>query len=234
MPSTDRKQRLFEDIVRLRRAERSGPDLRDIVTVRAHLERELGGSVSRSLAARLIGVSHTALQKWIDSGDVPLVFTPSGRQEVPVPALLDLYEATTAVRDSGQRRLHVMEPGLLEGRRRAETLDPTQLVSMPRGDLAEPHDRAERRNRAYHAALARRLTRPTVQKALHQLWRWSEEGNIAPQYADEWEAVLGRPLPEIRRVLCEDTQWARDLRQNSPFAGLLSEPERRKILKEIQ
>jgi hypothetical protein len=78
MASTERKQRLFEDIVRLRRAEQSSPDAREIVTVRSHLEGELGASVSRSLAARLIGVSHTGLQKWIEAGDVPVVFTPRG------------------------------------------------------------------------------------------------------------------------------------------------------------
>ena len=46
--------------------------------------------------------------------------------------------------------------------------------------------------------------------------------------------MLRRPLPEIKRVLTDDGQWARDLRQNSPFAGALSEPERRKILEEIR
>lgn len=234
MPSTERKQRLFDDIVRLRRAEQSGPDLRDIVTVRSHLERELGGSVSRSLAARLIGVSHTGLQKWIDAGDVPVVFTPNGRQEVPIAALVDLYEATSSARDSGQRRLHVMEPSILEGRTRAEALDPRKLVSAAEDGSPGPHDRAERRNRAYHAALARRLRRETVRRALHQLWRWSEEGTIDPRYAEQWEALLRRPLPEVKRVLTEDSQRASDLRQNSPFAGALSEAERRKILDEIQ
>jgi hypothetical protein len=234
MPSVERKQRLFEDIVRLRRAEQSGPDLRDIVTVRSHLERELGGSVSRSLAARLIGVSHTGLQKWIDAGDVPVVVTPSGKPEVPIAALVDLYEATSSARDSGGRRLHVMEPGIVQSRARAAALDPRTLVPAAIDGPSDPHDRAERRNRAYHAALARRLRKETVRKALHQLWRWSEEGNIDPRYAEEWEGVLRRPLPEIKRVLTEDSQRARDLRQNSPFAGALSEPERRKILEEIQ
>jgi hypothetical protein len=156
VPSTQRKQRLFEDIVRLRRTERSAPDLRDIVAVRSHLERELGGSVSRSLAARLIGVSHTALQRWIDAGDVPVVITPSGKQEVPIPAVLDLYEWTSSARDSGRRRLHVMEPALVEGRMRAEALDPKKLVTAAEAGSPEPHDRAERRNRVYHAAVARR------------------------------------------------------------------------------
>jgi hypothetical protein len=234
VPSIERKQRLFEDIVRLRRAEQSATDPRDIVTVRAHLEQELGASVSRSLAARLIGVSHTGLQRWIDAGDVPVVVAPSGKQEVPVPALVDLYEATSSARDSGRRRLHVMEPAMAEGRTRAEALDPRRLLSFADDGPTDPHDRAERRNRAYHAAVARRLSKDTVRRALHQLWRWSEEGNIDPRYADEWEALLRRPLPEIKRVLTEDSQRARDLRQSSPFAGALSEPERRKILEEIR
>ena len=206
--------------------------MRDIVTVRSHLERELGGSVSRSLAARLLGVSHTALQKWIDAGDVPVVITPSGRKEVPVAALVDLYEAISSERESGRRRLHVMEPAMAGARARAEALKPRNLIH---GDLdvSDPHDRAERRNRAYHAAIARHLRKRTVERALHQLWRWYEEGNIDPRYADAWEDVLRRPLPEIKKVLTEDSQRARDLRQNSPFAGALSEPERRKILEEI-
>jgi hypothetical protein len=217
--STQRKQLLFEDIVRLRRAEQTSDDARDIVAVRSHLEQELGRSVSRSLAARLIGVSHTGLQKWIDAGDVPVVVTQTGREEVPVSALVDLYEAVKSARESGQRRLHVMEPAVVEGRRRASALAPTKLIAPPPDSSSDPHDRAERRNRAYHAAVAERLRRDMVRRALHQLWRWQEEGNIDPRYAVQWEAVLRQPVPEIKRVLTEDSQRARDLRQNSPFAG---------------
>jgi hypothetical protein len=232
VPSVTRKERLFQDIVRLRRAEREAPGARDIVTVRSHLEHELGGSVSRSLAARLLGVSHTALQRWIDAGDVPVVITPSDRIAVPVAALVDLHEAVSSERRSGQRRLHVIEPSMTEARARADALEPNRLISG--SDSSDPHDRAERRNRAYHAAVARNLRKRTVERALHQLWRWDEEGNVDPRYAAAWEDVLRRPLPEIKRALTDDSQWARDLRQNSPFAGALSEPERRKILKEIR
>jgi hypothetical protein len=232
VPSTSRKELLFQDIVRLRRAEHQSPGVRDIVTVRSHLEQELGGSVSRSLAARLLGVSHTALQKWIDAGDVPVVITPEGRIGVPVSALVDLHEAIRAQRESGQRKLHVMEPAMAQARARAETLQPARLIDEQ--ESPDPHDRAERRNRAYHAAVARHLRKRTVERALHQLWRWDEEGTIDPRYAQAWEDVLRRPLPEIKRFLSEDSQHARDLRQNSPFAGALSEPERRRILEEIR
>jgi hypothetical protein len=232
VPSTARKERLFQDIVRLRRAEQRSPGVRDIVTVRSHLEQELGGSVSRSLAARLLGVSHTALQKWIDAGDVPVIITPSGKTGVPVSALVDLYEAISSQRESGRRKLHVIEPTMAQARALAETLQPNRLIDDE--DSPDPHDRAERRSRAYHAAVARHLRKRTVERALHQLWRWDEEGTIDPRYAEAWEEVLRRPLPEIKRFLIEESQRARDLRQNSPFAGALSEPERRRILEEIR
>jgi hypothetical protein len=147
-------------------------------------------------------------------------------------ALVDLYEAISAEREAGQRRLHVMEPTMVEARARADALDPTRLIDDH--DVPDAHDRAERRNRAYHTAVARHLRKTIVERALHQLWRWEEEGTIDPRYAEAWEEVLRRPLPEIKRILTEDSQQARDLRQNSPFAGALSEPERRKILKEIR
>jgi len=73
-----------------------------------------------------------------------------------------------------------------------------------------------------------------VDEARHRIWEWREDGRIDARYADQWEEVLRRPLPEIRDVLSEDSEWASDLRQNSPFAGMLSEAERRKILATVR
>jgi hypothetical protein len=72
-----------------------------------------------------------------------------------------------------------------------------------------------------------------VEDARHLLWEWRERGAIDERYADEWESVLDKPIPEIRRVLAADEPHADDLRQNSPFAGFLTEPERRRVLQEI-
>ena len=58
-----------------------------------------------------------------------------------------------------------------------------------------------------------------------------EQGRIDPRYADEWERVLRQPVPEIRRTIVEESQTGDDLRQSSPFAGMLSEPERQQILR---
>ena len=235
MSKTDRKRVLFGQIVRLRRAERAHPDDRDIVAVRSQLERELGDVVSLSFAGELLGVSHTTVRRWIAAGEIPRLIDASGRSGVPVQALLRLHERVGAERASGRRSLHVIEPAVAEGRDQASRLDPLGLIADVEDDgQGDRHERARRRALAYHRALARRLRRSMVDDARHRIWEWSEDGRIDARYADQWEAVLRRSLPEIRAVLGEDSPWAGDLRQNSPFAGMLSEPERRKILQEVR
>jgi hypothetical protein len=88
----DREQ-LVRDVGRLRRAHRRHPGDADLAAVRLDLERAAGPTIGRAASARLLGVSQTALDRWIASGDVPVVLTPNGRREVPVPALLDLLDA---------------------------------------------------------------------------------------------------------------------------------------------
>jgi hypothetical protein len=228
--SAERKRHLIEQIIRLRRAEREAPTVRDIVAVRAALENELGPTVSQRVAATLLGVSHTALRRWVKAGDLPLVPTTSGRQEVPVSALLDLHERVTAAREAGRR--HALEAPLSAGRERARTLRADELVADV--DDADGHDRARRRSLAYHRALARRLRRQMVDDARHVVWKWRDQGRIDERYADQWEEVLTRPVSEVRRIISEDSSAGDDLRQNSPFAGMLSEAERRQIMQQVR
>lgn len=63
--------------------------------------------------------------------------------------------------------------------------------------------------------------------------RWESDGRLDARYASEWRALLARPLADIRERIGDDTESARDLRQNSPLAGMLSEPERQRILEQI-
>jgi hypothetical protein len=231
MGVVDRKRELFEHIVRLRRAGREAPGNRDIAAVRAALERELGETVSRRLAARVLGVSHTALDRWVKSGDLPVVYSPVGRVEVPVPALLDLRDSVDADRAGGSRR-YPLAPTMTRRREAARRLSVDDLKE--RDHRGGGHDRAWARSLAYHRAVSRRLRRPMVEEARHVLFRWREEGRIDARYADRWEQLLNRPVPEIRRALLDEGPEADDLRQNSPFAGLLSETERRRILREVR
>jgi hypothetical protein len=67
-----------------------------------------------------------------------------------------------------------------------------------------------------------------IQLSHENLARWSRLNANAPAllrcYA-EWRAVLQRPLEEICQLLSSETEEARRLRQNSPFAGVLSARE---------
>jgi hypothetical protein len=229
MGVVERKQELFENIVRLRRAGRQVPGNRDLAEVRVALERELGETVSRRLAARVLGVSHTTLNRWVKAGDLPVVYSPKGRFEVPVPALMDLYEEVETERAESPQR-HALAPTMARRRDAARRLH----VDDP-GDFGErdSHDRALARSLAYHRVVARRLRRPMVGEAQHVLLRWREQGRIDSHYADRWERLLDRSIPEIRRALTDESQKAADLRQSSPFAGVLSELERRRIVREV-
>lgn len=59
--------------------------------------------------------------------------------------------------------------------------------------------------------------------------RWVAQGN-AP--AREWQAILERPWPEIRRILLDESDEGRRLRQSDPFVGILTPEERWEIYKE--
>lgn len=222
------RERTLENIARLRRAEEKAPSA-DIGTVREDLEAQLGGTVSRNLSAQLLGVSHTALNNWIATGDVPVVISERGRKEVPIPALLELRERVVEERKSGRRKLHMLEPAMVEARRRAGRMRPRTALSHSL-DQSDPHRVPELRSLAYHRALAPRLRRPMIDAAQRKLRRWRKESKVDPRYAKAWEDVFATPMAEIRKAITADDERGRDLRQNSPLAGLLSEPERRKIL----
>jgi len=231
MRAVERKEALLEHILRLRRAEREVPGNHDLVAVRTALEAELGETVSQRLAARFLGTSHSSLQRWIRSGDLPLVFNRAGKQEVPVVELVRLREAVDDERRKGRRRRHILEPKLTAGHARAERLRPEQLLKSEEGRSG--HGRSERRSLAYHRALSKQLRRPMVDEALHVIWKWRDQGKLDERYARQWEDVLQQPVSEVRKAISTDSPFARDLRQNSPFAGMLTEAERRKIANEI-
>ena len=224
-----RKQELFEQLLMLRRTAQSVPQDAGLAAVRASLERELGLTVSMRLAGQLVGVSHTAIRRWVNNGDLATVYAPSGMREIPIGVVLDLYDQVTAARQAG--RHHVIEPGMRQARERAARMDPPALVADAPDD--DGHRRAERRALAYHRTIAKKLRRRDVNEAYQLLLAWRENGRIDPRYAEEWERLLREPMPVIRRALGEDSRQMRDLRQSSPFAGTLGERERSRIIAEV-
>lgn len=228
------KQRLIHNVVRLRRAEGTSPAIEDIAAVRTDLERRIGPTVTRAMAARLLGVSQTALDRWIGRGDIPAVINPRGRRDVPLNALLDLIEAVEERKRTSDDP-HPLASVLRARRRKAERLDMRTILPPRYRQHMSPdgHRRAELRSLAYHRAVAQRLDERMVQEARRRLGRWETDGRMDERYAQEWRKVLSWPLPRIARLISRDSQRSRDLRQSSPFAGTLSEAERRRILEAV-
>ena len=52
----------------------------------------------------------------------------------------------------------------------------------------------------------------------------------AARWLREWEHLLNGPLDDVLEALTSKSMHARELRQNSPFAGLLSDSERQAVL----
>jgi hypothetical protein len=73
-----------------------------------------------------------------------------------------------------------------------------------------------------------RLRPELIDFARANLVRWSEQNASAPSlrrcYA-EWQKILTRPVEDICTLLCSESDNAQRLRQNSPFAGVLTSTE---------
>jgi hypothetical protein len=228
MASVTESARLVDGIVRLRRVERIPAAAEDARPVRRELEARLGPTLSRSRAARLLGVSQTALDRWVKAGRVPVVISPTGRREVPRQFVVELREAIDALIAEGGHR-HPLAAALVARREAAAKLGGEAQSSASRRP-AVGHRTAERRARAYHAVMADRLDEAMIDEARARIEQLAVDGHLDPRYADDWRELLARPRDKIARAIAADTQTARDLRQNSPFAGVLNEQERRRII----
>jgi excisionase family DNA binding protein len=225
----DQAAKAIQEILRLRRAE----DCADagmrvpLRSARAFLEELLGPTVSRAEAARLLGLSQTGLDRWIANGEIPAVHTPEGRREVPLAELTDLLEQVERARATGAAR--PLARVIRERRRSAETIDLDRL--LPRGPRS--HRTAELQALAYHRLVAERLDDLIVEEAKRRLDRWRGQGRIDARWAARWERILELPLDQIAEAIGADTPRARDLRQTSPFVGVLNEQERRHLLRSV-
>jgi hypothetical protein len=230
MASVAESTKLVDGIVRLRRAERTPQVARDVAPVRRELESRLGPTLSRARAAHVLGVSQTALDRWVAAGQIPIVVTPQGRREVPRQFVVELREAIDGLLAEGRQR-HLLAAALVARRDAAGKTDdavgPTgkRVKRSPRG-----HRTAERRALAYHALLAERLDERTVEEARARIEDLAASGRLHPRYAERWRLLLSCPLAEIAAAIAEDGQAGRDLRQNSPLAGFLNEQERQRII----
>src|SRR5712691_8699658 len=143
----------------------------------------------------------------------------------------NLSSATTEARWTSVRGRPDSRRRQRRERRADESVDLQRLI--PRRSR-RTHRTAELQALAYHRLIAERLDDEIADGARTRLRRWRREGRIHPRWSGEWERVLALPLPEIKRAISADTKRARELRQTSPFAGMLTEQERRRLVKAVE
>ncbi len=144
--------------------------------------------------------------------------------------LLTTGEAAALLGSSRQHVVNLIERGDLAAirigaHRRVRRGD---LLEIRRGSTRATRD--QERSRWLGIAVAGELIRdPESVRAAGRAWlartrarpnRWNEE----------WGALLDGPVEPILTALTADTPHARELRQNSPFASVLSDEDRTRIL----
>ena len=85
-----------------------------------------------------------------------------------------------------------------------------------------------------HATAGRLVADPSsvIEKARRNLARLraANPRGALRRWLDEWETLLDGPVEGVLDALTSRAPRARELRQNSPFAGVLTESERRDVL----
>lgn len=96
-------------------------------------------------------------------------------------------------------------------------------------------NRSDRRSRWLNIAVAGELVRDpdTVLRRAHanlELLQAKHPRGRGARWLREWEKLLDGPVEDVLDVLTSQTPRARELRANSPFAGVLSTEDRDKTL----
>jgi hypothetical protein len=120
-------------------------------------------------------------------------------------------------------------------RRRADGLK--QVVKWVAHEQHAPtvyssHRVLEARSLAMHSVIAQKVTRDPalldIPRKNLKRWRTRWSGH-PPAWYSEWSGIMTRPWPEIAALITEPSENAARLRQSSPFAGVLTPVERKRI-----
>ena len=110
---------------------------------------------------------------------------------------------------------------------------------QPRPQRPHAHQLAEARSLGYHRLIAEKVRSDhgLVARARDRVDGWLS-GRLPfagdHEYAKAWEAVLGRSPAQVIKVLTADDERSRELRQNTPFAGVLTPEEITGVLLQVR
>jgi excisionase family DNA binding protein len=146
----------------------------------------------------------------------------------------DLIRTGTAARILGTSRQHVVDlcsRGALRshGAGRHRRLKRDEVEAM----VEDRRTREERKSLWLHTVVAGRVARDprgTLERARVNLVRMRAAHGAAAPWLGRWEQLIAAGPERVIRTLVADTPEARELRQNSPFAGVLTDDERLRVL----
>jgi hypothetical protein len=184
-------------------------------------------------AQRRLGISDPTTRAWVDRGILSL----AGRspRRVTLESVARAEEIATELHLNGQEReLGAALERHLEWqrmRREPEFERGLELIGQMRGNAPCGHRTAELRSLAFHRQVAQALDPQAVSKAQARVNKWVRDNGPVPRtWAKQWRTLLERPLAEIKQALTTDSEQMRELRQNTPFAGALSEADRMRLI----
>jgi transcriptional regulator with XRE-family HTH domain len=108
------------------------------------------------------------------------------------------------------------------------------LIVEVRPRLTHP----EKRSLELHRLIAEKLSEDeigVVGKALRRIesMRAADPEGRNSKYVDAWDQLLSGPRNELKATLVSTDQVARDLRQSSPFGGVLGDEERLDVIRRV-
>jgi len=116
------------------------------------------------------------------------------------------------------------------GLRAATRWQPAVSVPLTPGLLK--HRLIEARSLAMHCLIAGKIeAKPALLDiARRNLSSWrARYGDEPPRALEEWRRILARPWPEIAAIITDPGETGARLRQSSPFAGVLTQAERKRV-----
>lgn len=99
--------------------------------------------------------------------------------------------------------------------------------------VASSHQQLDRRSLEMHRLIAAKIrAEPELFViASRNIERWSHTATRSRAYLDEWSRILSAGMAAALAFATEDSEHATELRQSTPFAGVLSAQERWEFLK---
>lgn len=184
-------------------------------------------------AQRRLGISDPTIRAWVDRG----ILSHAGKspRRVTLESVARAEEIATELRLNGQARdLGAALERYLQWqrmRREPEFERGLELISHMRDSAPRGHRTAELRSLAFHRQVAQALDPQAVSKAQARVNKWLRDNGPVPRmWAKQWRTLLERPQAQIKQALTTDSDQMRELRQNTPFAGALSEADRMRLI----